>query len=1540
MDRFISMWKVRELADKVTNVVMNYTEVEGKVREATSDEAWGPTGQQMQELALATFTYEHFPEVMSMLWRRMLHDNRSHWRRTYKCLLLLSYLVRNGSERVVTSAREHIYDLRSLENYTYVDDVGKDQGINIRHKVRELIDFIQDDEKLREERKKAKKNKDKYIGMSSDAVVMGMRGGSGGWGEYSDRSAGNWGLSSLYYSMYTSLIAKLDLLSSNLNYLKRQEEPKERNDEDDYEREDSDGDYGHHRERRPHKENVYRDSDVVSSSPPRARSLEPGERPDRPDRAERPDRGTHKPFSINLKSPAKQKPSTPVKKIDLGAAATYGQSGSSGGAAEAAPPVQSQELLDDLFKTCAPATHAPPNDVLDDFDPRAEEPTVPRKVSNEFGDFTNAFGPPANNNEGFADFSSAFTDNNNSNNLLSAGTNLAPTPNLMAPSNNLMAPSNNLMAPSNNLMGIGSNLMTPANNLLSSSNNSAPTTSPSSNLDLLSELSPGAGFGPVDSLSSQLAATTLQPTLTPGETSETAADRAMEHAIQVIHDTASITSQADVERVERALGAALGALGGPLTLQRLCGAERAALAAPQLARAARLLPAAARGLLPYWPVARPALRALFSLEDSFQLSHETLSVLCGFLKTENNKVTLKALSDLLVAYVKSDAILIAIVDCSRPCEESEYYELQNAWEHYVQLLATLPQRVANRLETDTPKGFSHENYSYYLIFHVIRVMDFMSDSSFHQGAQYNVKCLAHLLSKIITNYYMSGDSPVIAIFVDILAGWTETQGPDRYVKRKLIQTLLRHLSRQAIEYLCVVLLKRCPIDYKADQQIIYNVIGDNFDTNNDWREILSYKIPFYVRPKDYRDTTIQENLLYYLSYTKQSESNVTDLVLRLSTAWADVRLANTCNLADHIYISQLLILAVRYRVTMSLWTKSAWKTAELKNILLRGMGKHLDVLSPEYRCVGMATIETLLRILSELDTEKKVELKFEYEDMSDSCREIQQNLAELAHRCLIEHRRRGPGLHVPRPLQLKRNLDFIARKFSHDENCREHNTLVSCAVKGPEQTKEIVKTIISVKLDALDGKQENLDSDDDLMPYDMSNDVPAAARKHPKYLRDLIELIVDALDVELFEGSLQVAEQLVNKQLRDEDVKVVIELLDLFVHLEPKYQIDDFDNIKFRTCVAIVCERPEVAAEHLCREIHTDVGRYSVATKLFMLDVLSDAVNRIADVYSHRDKPEPAPEVICEPREDLPPEEVIRRRLINKTRYFHTIRPHPFAKAKKNRFAAVSDYFFFPLLGGFGHHQLTLNHHTLKQDVDNILLLKFLSVVGNVVLASKNCPRVSVYSWEVVKIVLYMRYSPDPKIQTSVMSLLAAVVIAVPSSILKTEFFDVMMELRSWLVDCLRNVDLTMRLGGPQSEAAIFAGQVLGLMEKTLADSLQPTPVGLLQPMSGAPAPAAPAPASKGASKLGATWADTTGAINIDVDNLLAPRSPKAGPAPSINQLKSSPNSPAHAPHQPPVMTPMGGYMMQSNLVNNNFAPLGQNNMMRPAFANQNSFLQ
>ena len=36
-------------------MVMNYTETEAKVRDATNEDPWGPTNQQMQEVDLITF---------------------------------------------------------------------------------------------------------------------------------------------------------------------------------------------------------------------------------------------------------------------------------------------------------------------------------------------------------------------------------------------------------------------------------------------------------------------------------------------------------------------------------------------------------------------------------------------------------------------------------------------------------------------------------------------------------------------------------------------------------------------------------------------------------------------------------------------------------------------------------------------------------------------------------------------------------------------------------------------------------------------------------------------------------------------------------------------------------------------------------------------------------------------------------------------------------------------------------------------------------------------------------------------------------------------------------------------------------------------------------------------------------------------------------------------------------------------------------------------------------------------------------------------
>ncbi|CAJ0925844.1 unnamed protein product, partial [Mesorhabditis belari] len=168
---------IRQFTDKIQGMVMNLTPVEQCVWDATNEEPWGPTGPQMKEVCNYTYQYDQFFGVMNMLYKRMLEDNKNAWRRVYKSLVLLNYLIQHGSERVISSAKDNLFHIRALESFKYTDEKGKDQGINIRHRAKIVIDLLQDDDKLRAERKKAKgDSKEKYQGYTPDDIRMG-RGG-------------------------------------------------------------------------------------------------------------------------------------------------------------------------------------------------------------------------------------------------------------------------------------------------------------------------------------------------------------------------------------------------------------------------------------------------------------------------------------------------------------------------------------------------------------------------------------------------------------------------------------------------------------------------------------------------------------------------------------------------------------------------------------------------------------------------------------------------------------------------------------------------------------------------------------------------------------------------------------------------------------------------------------------------------------------------------------------------------------------------------------------------------------------------------------------------------------------------------------------------------------------------------------------------------------------------------------------------------------------------------------------------------------------
>ena len=163
----------------------------------------------MSEIADLTYNVVAFSEIMQMVWKR-LNDHGKNWRHVYKALVLLEYLIKTGSEKVIKrncyqkpssfvshyytqyncflkfifkqqvaqQCKENIFAIQTLKDFQYLDD-NKDQGINVREKAKALVALLKDDDRLKNERVRALKAKERFAqstaGIGSDTVVSNSR---------------------------------------------------------------------------------------------------------------------------------------------------------------------------------------------------------------------------------------------------------------------------------------------------------------------------------------------------------------------------------------------------------------------------------------------------------------------------------------------------------------------------------------------------------------------------------------------------------------------------------------------------------------------------------------------------------------------------------------------------------------------------------------------------------------------------------------------------------------------------------------------------------------------------------------------------------------------------------------------------------------------------------------------------------------------------------------------------------------------------------------------------------------------------------------------------------------------------------------------------------------------------------------------------------------------------------------------------------------------------------------------------------------------
>ena len=112
---------------------------------------------------------------------KRLNDKGKNWRHVFKvraavaswarranigfqALTLLDYCLHAGSENVVIYFRDNVYLVKTLKEFQYIDEFGKDQGANVRQKAKDITNLLQDEARLRQERRSRASMRDRMTG--------------------------------------------------------------------------------------------------------------------------------------------------------------------------------------------------------------------------------------------------------------------------------------------------------------------------------------------------------------------------------------------------------------------------------------------------------------------------------------------------------------------------------------------------------------------------------------------------------------------------------------------------------------------------------------------------------------------------------------------------------------------------------------------------------------------------------------------------------------------------------------------------------------------------------------------------------------------------------------------------------------------------------------------------------------------------------------------------------------------------------------------------------------------------------------------------------------------------------------------------------------------------------------------------------------------------------------------------------------------------------------------------------------------------------
>ncbi|NXP51226.1 TELO2 protein, partial [Heliornis fulica] len=519
-------------------------------------------------------------------------------------------------------------------------------------------------------------------------------------------------------------------------------------------------------------------------------------------------------------------------------------------------------------------------------------------------------------------------------------------------------------------------------------------------------------------------------------------------------------------------------------------------------------------------------------------------------------------------------------------------------------------------------------------------------------------------------------------------------------------------------------------------------------------------------------TAVLQNLLGYLSLDGQRRPLLVKVLQELLETWGSSSAVKHSPPEQQQYISKAILMCLSHLKEAEIESCRQ----ELLTSMMEGVKCHLDSSLPQTRRLGMIVAES---ISSKINTEGPV-LKFQYED-DDEARELKSLLVQTPSSCVVSSLPdddRNEKAEAELPLVLEGN------KKSH-----------TAAPVAPDEESDA-----------------ELDSDDDLIPYDMSEDKELQA-KAPVYIRDCIEVLTGSEDLDKWEATVKALESLVRKNPAATR-EVSVELAKILLHLEEKTCIEGFVELRQRAQVAVLTTDPLPVAKYLTSQFYS--LNYSLRQRMDILDVLVLAAQELSYPKSHgkikrSDDPKPCIQLLSGSDSSKDWRRIVDERIKSKTRRFATGQSQMELASGPNEFNSIAGHFFFPLIQHFDRPLTTFDllgedHFVLGRLVHTLAVLMYLAV--NTVAAAAMGKALLEFVWA-------LRFHTDAYVRQGLLSSISSVLLSVPTERLLEDMTEELLETQSWLGDVVEK--------DPDGDCRRMALQNLLLMEN-LKKKLQTVP--------------------------------------------------------------------------------------------------------------------